>query len=55
MSKQGSVRGASTPFQFRMSNENDYMVEVEDESGMIILQTKSDALEVCDGAYCTRN
>lgn len=46
VTKQGYVRGASTPFQFRLSTENDCLVEMEDENGMIILRTKSDALEV---------
>nr|CAB3266820.1 tax1-binding protein 1 homolog B-like [Phallusia mammillata] len=45
VTKQGYVRGASTPFQFRMSTENDNLVEVEDENGLIILKTKSDALQ----------
>uniref|UniRef100_H2Z444 SKICH domain-containing protein n=1 Tax=Ciona savignyi TaxID=51511 RepID=H2Z444_CIOSA len=45
VTRQGYVRGASTPFQFRLCTENDCLVEVEDESGMIILKTKSDALE----------
>ncbi|CAK8671727.1 unnamed protein product [Clavelina lepadiformis] len=45
VTKQGYVRGASTPFQFRVSTENDCLVEVEDENGMIILKTKSDTLE----------
>ena len=48
VTKQGYVRGASTPFQFRLSTENDCLVAMEDESGMIILRTKSDALEVCN-------
>ncbi|XP_078487180.1 uncharacterized protein LOC100185044 isoform X2 [Ciona intestinalis] len=45
VTRNGYVRGASTPFQFRLCTENDCLVEVEDESGMIILKTKSDALE----------
>ena len=51
VTSQGYVRGASTPFQFRHGTENDCLVEMEDESGMIILRTKSDALEVgCDAS-----
>lgn len=46
VTKQGQVRGASTPFQFRDSNESD-LVEVEDESGMVMLKTKSAVLEEC--------
>jgi len=54
VTKQGSVRGASTPFQFRPPTENDCLLQVEDENGMIILQTKSDALEV-NCPCCTSN
>lgn len=36
VTKQGKVRGASTPFQFRLCTENDCLVEVEDENGLII-------------------
>ena len=46
VTKQGKVRGASTPFQFRLCTENDCLVEVEDENGLIILRTRSDDLEV---------
>lgn len=44
VTKQGQVRGASTPFQFRNPNETD-LVEIEDETGMVMLKTKSAVLE----------
>lgn len=45
VTKQGNVRGASTPFQFRNLTDGDQLVEVEDETGMIVLKTKTAALQ----------
>lgn len=44
VTKQGYVRGASTPFQFRKPTECD-LIEVEDETGMVMLKTRSAVLE----------
>nr|XP_039260559.1 tax1-binding protein 1 homolog B-like [Styela clava] len=45
VSKQGNIHGASTPFQFRNLTDGDQLVEVEDETGMIVLKTKTAALQ----------